>query len=289
MDVLDKLYTTDEPLHTLPPPKKPGGFFKRLVGMLTSRFFSYLIVSLILSGFSIAYYAKIVLAWVFKLGHALLGDPGEPPAEVQTRLERALGTARARVPVREEEDAPPKPIRERIADIREKAESRVEGEVREKVLEKVAPVKVAAVAVKDKVEDTTEAVRDEAHAIRERLDNIGNIGGNIGDSVSSKMHDLRNTMVQASVEHHKRQVYQQAATLGIDTNGRTLEEIQADIMKKRTELGPNGQCPYCHNPVKVPSSGSQRYACRRCHRWYTGLQARHAGPPANAPMLIHPR
>jgi hypothetical protein len=266
--------------------KKVG---KGVAGRLVMGCVCSLIVSLVMN----LPYLRLVMAWVCKIVLIIIGDPtgGVPKAHVRDfpvkieRREDGSISIGGQPPVKNGLEAPQKPSL--LARAKEKAKVTVEREV---VNSGVGKVKKDVEHTAVKVKDTARKVEDKAERITRRLENLHLPGHGPGqvptpEQISGAQHrpsmlqKLQLTIVKHQQEAYHDRLVKHAMAFNVPWEGRTNDEIKADVLKAYEKHGPNGQCPRCRKPVKVPPSGTQRYHCSRCGWWYSGLAARHMGQP----------
>ncbi len=273
MDLLDNVYGGPQG----PKAPLPVRIGKLLMGKL--------FLSIAVSGSVAAMMQMGYLRWiVVTLCHViiLIFGKGEAPKPIKEKMDVVFEKAK---------EAAPSLIPQRLANAPKPASTSTEPEakpapvgfvakfeekVSEKVGEKVAPVKAAAVKATKKVEEKAveakETVKEEAKKVGEKLDALK---GKFGDKDGAAPGG--DPAGEGELE-------------GVEGAGR-MEEIarqRAGRAKVANTRAPNGQCPRCHRPVRVPTSGSQRYFCP-CGYVYTGRAARHLGPPGMPSMPSLPK
>lgn len=269
--------------------KKVG---KGLAGRLIMGCLCSLIVSLMMN----LPYLRLVTAWACKIVLVIIGDPtgGDKkpvtfPRQIPviTKNEDGSVSIGGKPPVKSGQEAPQNPSI--FAKAKEKAKAAVEKEV---VSSGVGKVKDEVKDTAAKVKDTTRKVEDKAERITRRLENLPLPGHGLPpgqvptpEQISAAQHRpstlqrIQLAIVRRQQEAYHDRLVKHAMAFNVPWEGRTDDEIKADVLKAYEKHGPNGQCPGCRKPVKVPPSGTQRYHCSRCGRWYSGLAARHMGQP----------
>ena len=290
----------EEPLAPKSPPKEPRKLPMKLptelpkkVGKgLMGRILFGCMCSLIVGIVTDLPYLKLIILWICRSILIIFGNPEMPPSveeKLKVIAQRAKDTA---PPIQATAAAPgsrPSPLG-RVHDFKATAVEKVEAKVEENVVHTIAPVKEAAVRATEQVVAVGDKIKKETKELHNTLDNLGRVGGSAfpappnphGESAGGfrdVMRQRQEAALQRQEEARQTAVIRQASALNIRWKDRPIEDIEADIAEKKAKSGPSGYCPFCFDPKKVPSAGTQKYRCDRCKNFYTGMQARHAKPP----------
>lgn len=294
---LDNLYGTPKP------PKL--SFLARLGKLLASKMVMSVAVSAVVAALFQMGYLRVFVALACKIILFIVGNP-DPPEPLKDKFRKAEAVIKG-----EEEPGDKPTIKEKIVAVAHKAEEKIE--------KKVEPVKTAVVEAKEKAEEKVDELKDKADQVAEKLmgqrqvppgpvdplqtgpregifapPRVTSAGmappPSLMERAAEGARDAQRHTAEFVANARRTQMLSAAQSLRIPTEGRTDEEISADVMKARGEIilrtAPNGSCPGCGIGIRVPTSGSQRYHCKnpRCRASFSGRQARHAGPPPGTPL-----